>query len=135
MRTLFLSKKGTSAVFAVLLLTILTIFTGIMFYNYVTSCVDSMKNTLATQLSLLLLESANINGTCITAYVRNAGSSEVNITNAYVNNKPATLSRTVYVPPASLERAHVLGSYIRGMTYTVKLASVLGTLLTFKVTF
>jgi hypothetical protein len=135
MRPLFMSKKGTSAVFAVMLLTILTVAAGIMFYNYVTSCVDSMKTNLATQLSLLLLESANINSTCITAYVRNAGSMEVSITDAYVNNQPATLSQTVYVPPASLETAHVLGAYMQGMTYTVKLTSVLGTLLTFKVTF
>ena len=89
MRALFMSKKGASAVFAILLLTVLTVAAGVMFYNCVTKCVDSMKTNLAAQLSLLLLESANINSTCITAYVRNTGSMEASITNAYVNTSLA----------------------------------------------
>ena len=52
MRALFMLKKGTSAVFTILLLTILTVAAGVMFYNYVTRCVDSMKTNLATQLNL-----------------------------------------------------------------------------------
>jgi len=135
LRRLLVGKKGTSAVLAVLLMVMVTAASGIMLYNYVMAHVESMKTNLSIQLSLLLLESANINATHITAFVRNTGSNVVSIINAYVNNVPVLLSQGIQIAPASLGVAHVSGAYTKGITYTVKLASVLGTLLTFKVTF
>ena len=135
MRRLLVGKKGTSAVLAVLLMVLVTMASGIMLYNYVMAHVESMTTNLSIQLSLLLLESANINTTHITAFVRNTGNNVVSITNAYVNNVPALLSQSIQIAPASLGIAYVSGAYARGVTYTVMLASVLGSSLTFKVTF
>jgi len=135
MRRLLTGKKGTSAVLGILLMVLVTTAAGIMLYNYVMGHVESMKTNLTTQLSLLLLESANINTTHITAFVRNTGNNVVSIINAYVNDVPALLRQSLQIAPASLGAAYVSGAYTRGVTYTVKLASVLGTTLTFKISF
>ena len=135
MKKLFISRKGTSAVLATLLLTLVTVAAGIFFYNHVTGCVDNMKTNLNTQLSLLLLETANINSTHITAYIKNTGSAAISIINAYVNSMPALLTRGVEIAAASVAPTYIMGAYMIGTTYHVKLASVLGTLLTFDVTF
>jgi len=135
MKRLLIGKKGTSAVLATLLMVMVTMASGIMFYNYVMGHVEGMKTNVSTQLSLLLLESANINVTHITAFVRNVGNNVVSIVNAYVNDVPALLSQSIQIAPVSLGVAYVGGAYTKGVTYTVKLASVLGTSLTFKISF
>ena len=125
------NKKGVSTVLGVLLIVLVTVTMGVFFYSYVSGLVDNMKFNLNTQLSLLLIETVNINTTCITAYVRNTGSAIVNIINAYVNSIPAVLSRLVELTPSTVAPIFIYGMYMIGATYQVKLTSTLGTLITF----
>jgi len=136
MRTLASSKKGSSFVLASVLMIIVTLIGGIFFYNYVMGSVQSMQKDLSTQMSLLLLESVYINSTHISAWLRNTGSSVVSIVNAYVNNQIALLVNEVKVAASSVTVAYIIGKnnvYTSGSTYTVKLAGMFGTLLTFEV--
>lgn len=87
MRKLARSRKGSSLVFATLLLVIVTLVAGILFYNTIIGSVSSMTNNFNTQMSLLLLESNSINATHITAYIRNTSQYTVEILNAYIKAK------------------------------------------------
>jgi len=136
MRTLASSKKGSSIVLASVLMIIVTLIGGIFLYNYVMGSVQSMTNNLNTQMSILLLDSVNINSTHISAWIRNTGSSIVDIVNAYVNNQIALLSNEVKVAASSSAVAYITaknGFFTFGSTYTVKLAGMFGTMLTFDV--
>jgi len=136
MRALASSKKGSSLVMASVLMIIVTLIGGIILYNYVMGSVQSMTNNLNTQMSLLLLDSVKINSTHITAWIRNTGDSVINIANAYVNNQIALLINEVKVAAYSATVAYITGKNIlftQGSSYTVKLAGMFGTLLTFEV--
>jgi len=133
MRTLASSKKGSSLVMASVLMIIVTMIGGIFFYNYVMGSVNSMTDNLNTQMSILLLDTVYINGTHIRAWIRNSGSSVVSILNAYVNDQIGLLVREVKIAASSIAVALISGTYIHGSTYSVKLAGMWGTLLTFDV--
>jgi len=132
MRTLASSKKGSSVAMATLLMVIVTLIGGIFLYNYVMGSVLSMTNNLSTQMSILL-DSVYVNSTHIRAWIRNTGSSAVNIVNAYVNNQIGLLVNEVKVAASSVALALISGTYSRGSTYTVKLAGIFGILMTFEV--
>jgi len=136
MRALASSKKGSSIVLASVMMIIVTLIGGIFFYNYVMGSVQSMTNNLNTQMSILLLDSVKINSTHISAWIRNTGSSVVSIVNAYVNDQIALLVNEVKVTASSAAVAYISeknGIYSPGSTYTVKLAGMFGTVLTFDV--
>jgi predicted PurR-regulated permease PerM len=135
MRKLARSRKGSSLVLATLLLIIVTLVAGVLFYNTVIGSVSSMTNNLNTQMSLLLLDTTRINATHITAFIRNTGQYVVEILNAYVNSQIALLSQTVKIAAASLGITYIKGDYTQGTTYSVKLAGMFGTLITFQVTY
>lgn len=135
MRNLKASKKGSSLVLGTAMLVIVTLIAGLFFYNYVMGSVQVMTNNFNTQMSLLMLESVNINATHITAFIRNTGSVVVEILNAYVNNEIALLVQQVKIAAASIAPAYISGTYTKGSTYNIKLAGLFGTLLTFQVTF
>jgi hypothetical protein len=135
MRTLTSSKKGSSIVLASVMMIIVTLIAGIFFYNFVMGSVQSMTNNLNTQMSILLLDSVKINGTCISAWIRNTGSSAINVVNAYVNNEITWLANEVKVAASSEAIAYIGGTFRPGLVYTVKLAGMFGTLLTFEVNY
>jgi len=138
MRPLASSKKGSSLVMASVLMIIVTLIGGIFLYNYVMGSVQSMTTDFNTQMSLLLVDSVYINGTHISAWIRNTGSSVVSIVNAYVDNQIALLVNEVKVAASSVSVAYIVGKNIiftQGSTYTVKLAGMFGTVLTFNVNY
>jgi len=135
MRKLARSRKGSSMVLATLLLVIVTLVAGVLFYNTIIGSVSSMTKNFNTQMSLLLLESSNINATHITAFIRNNSQYTVEILNAYVNSEIAFLVQTVKIAASSLGTTYVKGDYSKGATYSVKLAGMFGTLISFQVTF
>jgi hypothetical protein len=132
MRKLATSRKGTSLVLATLMLVIVTLAAGILFYNFVMGSVFSMTNNFNTQMSLLLVDASKVNATCITAFIRNTGQSTVEILNAYVNGEIALLSQTVKIAASSLAITYIQSNYNKGATYSVKLAGMFGTLVTFQ---
>jgi len=135
MRKLARSRKGSSLVLATLLLVIVTLVAGVLFYNTIMGSVSSMTNNFNTQMSLMFLESSNINATCITAFIRNTSQYTVEILNAYVNSEIAFLVQTVKIAASSLGTTYIKGDYSKGATYSVRLAGMFGTLISFQVTF
>jgi len=135
MRELARSRKGSSLVLATLLLVIVTLVAGVLFYNTIIGSVSSMTNNFNTQMSLLMLESSSVNATTITAFIRNTGQFSVEILNAYVNSEIALLYQTVKIAASSLGTTVIKGDFSKGATYSVKLAGMFGTLMTFQVTF
>lgn len=135
MRKLKSSRKGSSQVIATLMLVIVTLVAGIMLYQMVMGQVNSMTKTVNTQMSILSLESSSINATDITAFVHNVGQVTVEISNAYVNDEIAPLAQTVKIAASSLGVTYIKGDFVRGTSYSVKLAGMFGTLITFQVTF
>jgi len=135
MQELARSRKGSSLVLATLMLVIVTLVAGVLFYNTIIGSVSSMTNNFNTQMSLLLLESSGINATHIKAFIRNTGQYTVEILNAYVNSEIALLVQTVKIGASSLGATYIKGNYANGTTYSVKLAGMFGTLITFQITY
>jgi hypothetical protein len=133
MHKLARSRKGSSLVLASMLLVIVTVAAGVLFYNTIMGSVSSMTNNFNTQMSLLLLEGSKINATCITAFLRNTGQFSVDVVNAYVNNEVALLAQAIKLASNALGTAYVEGTYTEGSTYSVKLATVFGVAVTFDV--
>jgi len=73
MRKLARSRKGSTMVFATLLIVVVTIVAGLLFYNTIMGSVSKMTNNVNTQMALLLVEGSGINATHITAFIRNTG--------------------------------------------------------------
>jgi len=133
MRRLARSRKGSSMVLATLLLVIVTLAAGVLFYNTIMGSVTSMTNSFNTQMNRLMLETSNINATHITAFIRNNSQYSVEILNAYVDSQIALLVQTVKIAASALGITQIKGDYSEGETYSVKLAGMYGTLITFQI--
>ena len=108
-----------------LLLTFATAITaGFFVYQFMFSFTEKMKTAFPTQS--LQLESMDINSTCITIFVRNFASINVQITEVYVDGKAYSLTENIVISPSNVGAIHLHGSYVNGETYTVKIASSLG---------
>ena len=135
MRKLARSRKGSTMVFATLLIVVVTIVAGLLFYNTIMGSVSKMTNNVNTQMALLLVEGSGINATHITAFIRNTGQYSVEVLNAYVNSQVALLAQTVKIASSALGTTYVKGEFSRGTTYSVQLAGMFGTLITFQITY
>src|SRR3990170_5876092 len=135
MRKLARSRKGSTMVLATLLIVLVTIVAGLLFYNTIMGSVSSMTNNVNTQMALLLIEGSGINATHITAFIRNTGQFSVEILNAYVNSQIALLAQTVKIASSALGTTYVKGEFSKGTTYSVQLAGMFGTLTTFQITY
>jgi len=129
------SRRGTSAVFAVVLLVIITFAFGIVFFNFVMSNVSFAANTFNTQMAALLLKSFTINATHVIAYVQNTGAALVEISSAYVNGLVTSLTAMVQIAPSAIGEAILEGSFLSGNTYTIKLANIFNTEVSFQASF
>ena len=129
------SRKGSTAVFAVLLLVLITFASGILFYNFVMSNISFATNTYNTQMVALLVKSFTINATHIVAFLQNTGAAMVEFTNAYVNGLITALVTLVQIAPNAIGAAILQGDFLAGNTYTVKLANIFSTEVTFQVAF
>jgi hypothetical protein len=135
MRALMKSRTGNSLVLGSVMLVVVSLIVGILFYSYVTGSLDTMTTNYNTQMQHLLLESATVNSTHIFAMLKNSGGKAVKITNAYVNNIPKLLQQNLQIAPSTVEAAFINGAYQQGASYKVKIAGVFGILLKFEVSF
>jgi hypothetical protein len=129
------SRTGNSLVLGSVMLVVVSLIVGILFYSYVTGSLDTMTQNYNTQMQHLLLESATVNSTHISAMLKNSGGKAVKITNAYVNNIPKLLQQNLQIAPSTVEAAFINGAYQQGSSYKVKIAGVFGILLKFEVSF
>lgn len=108
-----------------LLLTFITAVTaGFFVYQFMFSLTDKMKTAFPTQA--LQSESVNINGTCITVSVKNFASVNVQITEAYINDKKYRLTEKIVISPNTVGIIRLYGTYLKGEIYTVKITASLG---------
>jgi flagellin-like protein len=128
-------RRGTSAVFGVLLLVLITFVSGILFYTFVMQNISFATNTFNNQMTALLVNSFSINATHIVAFLQNTGSKLVEITSAYVNGLITAIVNMVKIAPNAVGAVILAGSFIAGNVYSVKLGSIFGTDVTFQASF
>ncbi len=129
------SCRGSTAVFAVLLLILITFVSGILFYTFVMQNINFATNTFNTQMAALLLNSFSINATHIVAFLQNTGSALVEITSAYVNGLITAIVNLVKIAPNAVGAVILAGSFLAGNTYDVKLGTIFNTEVTFQASF
>jgi uncharacterized protein (UPF0333 family) len=130
------SRRGTiTAVFGVLLLVLVTLVSGILFYTFVMDNVNFATETLNNQIAGLLLKSFSINSTHIVAFLKNTGAQIVEVTSAYVNGLITTITNLVKIPPNAVGSVILAGNFQHGNTYDVKLGTIFNTAATFEASF
>jgi len=135
MKVFIRSKKGTSKVLGILMITMVIFVSGFFFSDFVMSNVNFAKNTFNTQMKSLLLDSFSANTTHIVAFIKNSADKVVEFTQAYVNNMLGALQGgKATIKPLSIGIATIRGSFAEGSTYTVKLSNIFNVAITFTVT-
>ena len=120
---------------ALLMVFMTSVASAFLFYGFVTGLIGTFMGNTPKAFTPLHLESANVNTTCITAYVRNLGSVDVTFTNAYVDKQLHGLTQNVQITPGSLGTVYITGTYRKGTTYAVKLVCDNGYSITFDATY
>ena len=129
------SRRGSTAVFGVILLVLITFVSGILFYTFVMQNVSFATNTFSNQMAALLVNSFSINSTHIVAFLQNTGSKLVEITTAYVNGLITAIVNLVKIAPNAVEAVILAGSFIAGNVYNVKVGTIFGTDVNFEASF
>lgn len=115
---------------AALMLTFITAITaGFFVYQFMSGLTEEMKTAFPAQS--LQLESVHINSTCLTAYVRSFASVNIQIMEAYVNDKTCNLKESIIISSGTVGVVRLYGTYVNGETYTVKIIPSLGSSLVF----
>ena len=117
------SRRRSTAVFAVLLLILIT-FSGSLFYTFAMDNISFAANTYKTQMVALLVNSFTINATHIVAFLQNTGSKLVEITTAYVNGLITAIVNLAKIAPNATSAVILTGNFLPGNTYSVKLANI-----------
>lgn len=117
------------AISALLLTFVTAITAGYFVYQFSTSMTEQMKTAFPSQP--LQLETATINNTCLTFWVRSYASVDVQILEVYINGSRYTLGGNVVVSPGTIGTVYLPGSYIEKEAYTVKVVPSFGLPLTF----
>jgi hypothetical protein len=125
------SLRASTAVFAVILLVLITFVSGILFYSFVMQNVTYATNTYNTQMVGLLLNSFSINATHIVAFIQNTGAALIEITSAYVNGLITAIVNLVQIAPNAIGAVILTGDFQPGNTYDIKLANIFNTEVTF----
>jgi flagellin-like protein len=129
------SRRGSTAVFGVLLLILITFVSGILFYTFVMQNINFATNTFSTQMAALLVNSFSINATHIVAFLQNTGSTLVEVTSAYVNGLITAIVNLVKIAPNAVGAVILTGSFLAGNTYNIKLGTIFNTDVAFQASF
>jgi flagellin-like protein len=129
------SRRGSTAVFGVLLLVLVTFVSGILFYTFVMDNVNFATETFNTQMVGLLMKSFTMNSTHIVAFLQNTGSALIEITTAYVNGLVTAIVNLVKIAPDAIGSVILAGSFMAGNTYDVKLGNIFNTEVTFQASY
>ena len=135
MKSLAGNRKAASSASAVLLLTIITFAFGVAYVSFVTSEIQFSWSTYASEMNRLVLKFFTVNATYIVADLQNLGKTVVEITGAYVNGLVATVNGALQIQPGLSNAIAIVGDFVRGNTYTVKLLNFLNTVLTFQISY
>ena len=129
------SRRGSTAVFGVLLIVLITFVSGILFYTFVMQNISFATETFSNQMAALLVDSFTMNSTHIIAFLQNTGAKLVEITSAYINGLITAIINLVKIAPNAVGAVILAGSFITGNTYNVKLGTIFSTEVTFQASF
>jgi hypothetical protein len=129
------SRRGSTTVFGVLLLVLVTFVSGILFYTFVMDNVNFATGAFNTQMVGLLVESFTMNSTHIVAFLQNTGAALIEITTAYVNGLVTAIVNLVKIAPEAIGSVILAGSFMAGNTYDVKLGNIFNTEVTFQASY
>jgi FlaG/FlaF family flagellin (archaellin) len=120
----FSCEKAVSAVFSVLLMIIILFVAGIFLYNFAMGMVGNLTASSTTPFSFRI-ENVAINDSCMTIYVGNWLNQDVTVSKVYINSEPkeiflSTDSHAV-IPKASTGAIQIVGKYVVGCSYDIKL--------------
>jgi len=135
LKKLLTARKATSMGIVALLLVLVTLVSGFFFYDYITGHMGVMQDNFQEQMELLFLKSFRINATHIISFIGNKGIWAINIVSAYVNNKVASILQSVQIDKNAVEPVHILGTFAKGLTYTIQLGTNFGSSVNFDVTY
>jgi hypothetical protein len=133
MRILTRGRRASLPVYGILLMLIMTCVIGVVFYGFVEDNVYLAKSLFSAQMSDILVRSVIINSTHIIAWLQNNGAALIEITGAYVNGLVSNLVNIANIAPGSIGAASMLGIFMQGYTYTVKLLSTFNTVVSFDI--
>jgi hypothetical protein len=132
-KNLLKAKKATSPAVVALSLVLVTLIAGFFFYNMVAGSIGSMQKNVKEQMEILFLKTVSINSTCITSFITNTGMWAIQIVSAFVNEQIANLLQNVEIGKDAVQPVYIVGTFSKGLTYTVKLVSNFGGALTFNI--
>ena len=129
-------KKGVSPYISVLLLTVVTIAGGIVFYSFSTNIASSINEAPSFTSNTISIDSTRIKENTLTAYIRNHGEKPITIETGYINKKPITgngYNMEINNPGPSDDKIPGKGTasvhiqipdgFIPGVSYNVKIIS------------
>jgi hypothetical protein len=97
---------------------------GILLYSFVSGMVENLTDSSSNQLFSLRVENVAVNSTCMTIHVGNSLDRDVAVAKVYVNNEPHDLlfstGSGVVIPKGSSGPVYVVGSYVPGGLYDIK---------------
>jgi len=91
-------RKGISPIIATVLMILIAIAAGITVYTLATGWVGGRFSEATGPQAILVVESGSYNGSHFILYVRNDGTSNVNITKAYITHPNGTVVVAFYPP-------------------------------------
>ena len=89
---------------------LVTFVSGILFYTFIMEIINFATEKISTQIAGLLLKSFSINSTHIVAFLKNTGSSLVEITNAHVNGLVTVIVNIAKIAPNAIGSVILKGS-------------------------
>ncbi len=129
------SRRGSSATFGVLLMTLIIFASGFLFYNFVITNINTATDTFTNQMTGLLMKSFTMNSTHIIAFLQNTGQKVVDITVAYVNGLVTAIVNMAEIAPNAIGTVILCGTFMAGDTYNVKLATIFNNDVSFQASF
>jgi len=128
----FNRQEAVSPVFSALLLIIIIFAAGILLYNFTLGMVEDLTDSSTTLFSVQI-EHVTVNNTCMTIYVGNTLDQDVAVARVYINNEPKEVFRFTnggaIIPKASVGAIEVVGIYVAGSAFDIKLVFTSGNIL------
>jgi FlaG/FlaF family flagellin (archaellin) len=125
----FNCEKAVSAVFSVLLMIIILFVAGIFLYNFAMGMVGNLTASSTTPFSFRI-ENVAINDSCMTIYVGNWLNQDVTVSKVYINSEPKEAllctDSGLIIPEASTGKIQIMGSYVAGCSYDIKIVFTSG---------
>jgi hypothetical protein len=104
---------------------IIIFIAGTFIYKFVSGMIEDLTDSSSNRLFSLRVENVAINSTCVTIHVGNLFDQNVVVTKVYVNNEPHDLlfctDNGVIIPKGCSGPVYVVGSYVTGSLYDLKI--------------